>query len=108
MISIETLSGVFDLGRDNIQDVNDISESPKPQSSLGRSNPTSANKSNDEAHEKRKFLDPMNLKHCVVKYKQILVIILLIIVLVAAGIAIFFVTGMLVSCLNTAAFKRKL
>ena len=30
MKSTETLSGVFDLGRDNIQDVYDISESPMP------------------------------------------------------------------------------
>ena len=72
MKSTETLPGVFDLGRDNIQDVYDISESPKPQSSLKRSNPISANKSNDEAHEQRKFLDPINLKHCVVKHQQIL------------------------------------
>ena len=109
MKSTETLSGVFDLGRDNIQDVYDISESPMPQSSPGRSNPTSADKSNDDAHEQKKFHDPTNLKDCVLKYQQILLIILLIIVLIAAGIGITFIvvkgSGMLDSYQNKTALK---
>ena len=107
MKSIETLPGVLDLGRDNIQDIYYISESPKPQSSPGRSNPTSANKSNDEAHEQRKILDPTNLKHCILKNQQILLVILLIIVIVAAGIGIAFSvkgTGMVHYYQNKTAF----
>ena len=96
----DTLPGFYDLGRENVLCVCNISEPPKPKIPSKRSKSIADNKSKNEAHEQRKFLDQSNLKHSVLKNQQIQLVILLIIVLVAAGIGItFFVkgTGMLKS-----------